>query len=142
MVLNNMVGFKVLYFFYPIGDDNFLYSFFSTIAHNLENRKWGKIFPVIMNELYNGKIENKNIDKALKELNTIKRNLKKFSPDKVVWDYHDLEKMPPWGNDIANSITDLSNYFVTSDGKDLIDVLFNALKEAKNMNTFIEVKSL
>lgn len=27
-------------------------------------------------------------------------------------------KTTPWGNDISEDITDLSNYFVTSDGND------------------------
>lgn len=37
---------------------------------------------------------------------------------KVIWDIDDMTKMPPWGKNISKDITDLSNYFVTSDGKD------------------------
>ncbi|WAH38665.1 Imm70 family immunity protein [Alicyclobacillus dauci] len=33
----------------------------------------------------------------------------------------------PWGTDITAEITSLSNYFVTSDGRDLFEVLFLAL---------------
>lgn len=136
------VGFKVDFFWYQIGSGDFLHSFFSTVAYNLEKGKWGKRFPVVMNELYKGKIDNSKINKAIKEVKIIKKELKKYSPDKVVWDIDDLSKQPPWGNNISNDITDLSNYFVTSDGEDFITIFMNALEEAKEMDTSIEIESL
>ena len=102
------VGFKVKFYWYQIGDSDFLHSFFSTVAYNLENGNWGSRFPVIMNELYQGKLECDNTDKALEELSIIRKELQKFSPEKVVWDIEDLSKQPPWGNDISEDITDLS----------------------------------
>ena len=39
-------------------------------------------------------------------------------------------------------ITDLSNYFVTSDGRDLISVLSEAMNEAKEMQCDIEIDNL
>ena len=54
------VGFKVKFYWYQIGHGDFLHSFFSSVAYNLENGDWG--------------------------------------------------------SDISKDITDLSNYFVTSDG--------------------------
>ncbi len=136
------VGFKVKFYWYQIGHGDFLHSFFSTVAYNLENGKWGSRFPVIMNELYQGKLECKNIDKALAELNTIKKELQVFSPEKVVWDIEDLSKQPPWGNDISKDITDLSNYFVTSDGNDFLTVFSRVLEKAKEVNAEIEIKSM
>ena len=67
------VGFKVEFFWYQIGTGDFLHSFFSTIAYNLENKNWGSRFPVIMNELYQGKISAENVDKAITELEIIKK---------------------------------------------------------------------
>lgn len=136
------VGFKVDFFWYQIGSGDFLHSFFSTVAVNLEDGKWGKRFPVIMNDLYKGKIDNKKVKKAIKEVEKIKTELKKFTPDKVVWDIDDLTKQPPWGDEISTDITDLSNYFVTSDGEDFLSIFMNALNEAKEMNTSIEIESL
>jgi len=136
------VGFKVDFFWYQIGSGDFLHSFFSTVAYNLEKGKWGSRFPVIMNELYQGKIDNKKIDKAIKEVKIIKKELKKYSPDKVVWDIDDLSKQPPWGDNISKDITNLSNYFVTSDGEDFITIFMNALQEAKEMDTSIEIEAL
>ena len=53
-----MVGFKVGCIWYEIGAASFLHSFFSTVAYNLEGGNWGTRFPVIMNELYQGKLTN------------------------------------------------------------------------------------
>lgn len=136
------VGFKVDFFWYQIGSGDFLHSFFSTVAFNLEENKWGSRFPVIMNDLYQGKIDNNKIDMAIKEIEIIKTELKKFPPDKVVWDIDDLSKQPPWGVKISKDITDLSNYYVTSDGEDFITIFINALHEAKEMETSIEIEAL
>ena len=136
------VGFTVDFFYYSIGSADFLHSFFSTVAVNLEGGKWGSRFPVLMNELYQGKLPVEKADIASEELNTIREELKKFSPDKVVWDIDDLSKQPPWGKNISKDITDLSNYFVTSDGEDFISVIFKALNDSKEMNAPVEIMSL
>ena len=137
-----MVGFKVLYNWYQIGNGNFLHAFFSTVAYNLENQNWGSRFPVIMNELYQGRLNNENTDKAIDELNVIKTELQKFAPNKVIWDIEDLSKRPPWGDSISEDITDLSNYFVTSDGYDFLTIFLHALEKAKELNAEIEIKSI
>lgn len=136
------VGFKVMFFWYQIGNGDFLHSFFSTVAYNLENGRWGSRFPVIMNELYQGKLAQENIDKAIVELSIIKNELQKFSPEKVVWDIEDLSKQPPWGRNISKDITDLSNYFVTSGGDDFLTVFSHALEKAKEVNAAIEIKAV
>ena len=71
-----MVGFKVGCIWYEIGAASFLHSFFSTVAYNLECGNWGTRFPVIMNELYQGKLANANVPNAKVELNTIENELK------------------------------------------------------------------
>lgn len=136
------VGLKVDSFWYQIGSGDFLHSFFSTVAFNLEKGKWGKRFPIIMNDLYQGKIDNRKVKKAIKEVEIIKKELKKYAPDKVIWDIDDLTKQPPWGDKISEDITDLSNYFVTSEGEDFLSVFIDALNDAKEMNTSIEIESL
>lgn len=136
------VGFKVKYYWYQIGQGDFLHSFFSTVAYNLENENWGSRFPIIMNELYQGKMSWMDVDKAIAELNVIKEEFKAFSPDKVIWDIEDLSKQPPWGNNISKDITSLSNYFVTSDGEDFLATFSRALEKAKEVSCDMEIKSL
>lgn len=136
------VGFKVEYNWYQIGSGDFLHSFFSTVAYNLENRAWGSKFPVIMEKLYQGKIEFDDVSDALQELNRIEGELKNFPPGKAVWDIEDLSKQPPWGGRISVQITDLSNYFVTSSGEDFLTVFRHALEKAVELNTGMEIISL
>ena len=134
------VGFKVKYYWYQIGNGDFLHSFFSSVAYHLENGDWGSRFPVIMNELYQGKIKREDMDNAIEELNVIRKELQAFSPDKVIWDIEDLSKQPPWGSNISKDITDLSNYFMTSDGDDFLSVFLHALEKAKEIDSEIEIK--
>ena len=136
------VGFKVKFFWYQIGSGEFLHSFFSTVCYNLEESKWGSRFPHIMSELYSGELKVENVDVAINELNCIKAELAKISKDKVIWDIEDLTKKAPWGDNISDSITDLGNYFVTSDGDDFITLFSNALEKARKLNTSIRLESV
>ena len=95
-----------------------------------------------MNELYQGTLDKDNVETAIVELKKIQLELQAFSPDKVVWDIDDLSKQPPWGKNISNDITNLSNYFVTSDGEDFITIFFNALEKAKKMQMDLTIDSV
>lgn len=44
-----------------------------------------------------------------------------------MWDLDDPSKQPPWGKNISREITDLSNYFITNEGKDFIILLLMRL---------------
>lgn len=136
------VGFRIDFLWYQIGHRNFLHSFFSTICYRLEDGQWGGKYPYLMNKLYQGNLDWEDVKYAKKELEDVKEKLKKFESSKVVWDVEDLKKQPPWGNNISEDITDLSNYFVTSDGRDLISVIFKVFEEAETERTKIELLSL
>ena len=90
-----MVGFKVKFYWYQIGSGDFLHAFFSTVAYNLENMKWGSRFPVIMKELYQGHLPKEHVDAAIGELAVISAELRDLSPDRVIWDIEDLSKQIP-----------------------------------------------
>lgn len=136
------VGFKVKYYWYQVGHGDFLHSFFSTIRYHLEQNGWGTEYPFLLNELYNGKLENKNIDSAIAELEAIKKKLQNYRPAQVIWDIEDLSKRPPWGDNISKDITNLSNYFITSEGEDLIDMLMKALEQGLKTNSDVYIESL
>ena len=95
-----------------------------------------------MNELYQGTLDRDHVETAIEELKEIQLELQAFSPDKVVWDIDDLSKQPPWGKNISNDITNLSNYFVTSDGEDFITIFFNALEKAKKLQMDLTIESV
>ena len=137
-----MTGFTVGFYWFQIGTGDFLHSFFSTVALQLENGSWGSKYPVIMNELYQGEWPANKTDLAIDELIQIKEGLSGLSSEQVVWDIEDLSKQPPWGNKISPDITDLSSYFVTSDGEDFIGVLERALKTAAEEGDALKIESL
>ena len=137
-----MVGFFVDPMFYTVGSGDFLNSFFSTVYIKLEKSKWGSKYPIIMNDLYSGKIEKEKINEAQAELDALKKHLAKFSPKEIVWDFEDPNALPPWGSDISSEITDLSNYFVTSDGENLLDVLEKAMNTSIEIEEDLEIMSL
>lgn len=136
------VGFNVEFDWYEIGSGDFLYSFFSTVACRLEGNHWGKRFPKIMKELYHGSLPHADIEEGIREMAVIREELRAFAPSQVVWDFDDLQKQPPWGDNISPEITDLSQYFVTGDGEDFFEVALDAMQEAKKRRVPLEIESL
>lgn len=136
------VGLKVDFLWYPIGTGDFVHSFFSTICYNLENKKWGSRFHYMMNNLYQGELFYQDVDSAMKELEIIRKELRKFSPDKVIWDIEDLSKQPPWRNNISPEIKNLSDYFITCNGENIFDEIIKAFRESKVEKQNVILESL
>jgi hypothetical protein len=121
------VGFQVGRIVDEVGNHDFLYSFFSTISGLLEPDGWGTCFPELMVDLYQGNLNASKATKVLADVLEIRNQLRRFPPDRVIWDIEKPEAQPPWGERIASSITDMSNYFVTSTGRDLFGALIECL---------------
>jgi len=85
-----------------------------------------------MNKLYVGELRQADAESALQELQAVVLELATLPIGNVIWDIEDRSKRPPWGDNIAETITDLSNYFVTSTGRDLIGVLREVLEELRS----------
>ncbi len=135
------VGLRVRSNAWMVGSQDFLHSFFSTVAHRLEPEGWGSRFPAVQHELYRGEISADRVAAVRSELAAIHQQLKQFPPSDVIWDIEDRSARPPWGEDISPDITDLSNYFVTSDGRDLFEVFDEALCYAERSAVGITVES-
>lgn len=112
---------------YPIGAGAFLGAFFDTVTGRLEDGVRGRRFPRLSDLYQHGELEIAHLDGATGELSVIREQLSLLPPSAVIWDLDDPAAAPPWGDDIAPRITDLSNYFVTSDGRQLLDVIQAAL---------------
>ena len=117
---------------------HFIYFF----CFRLEQGNWGSKFPRLMNDLYHGRLKSEYVKDALVELKEIKQELAKFQPSDVIWDIEDLSARPPWGDDISPDITNLSNYFVTSDGEDFLLILQHALEKAWECGGDLVIKSM
>lgn len=125
---------------FEIGAASFFTSWFSTIYVRLENESWGVRFPAIMNDLYAGKLPADRVTDAFRELETIREEMSRFAPDAVVWDYEDRTKQAPWGTDVSPHVASLAEEFITSDGKDLFEVLRNAFDEALQSRSAVTVR--
>jgi len=106
-----------------IGAPSFVHAFFSTISAHCEPDGWGSRFPYLMNELYQGRLSHLNAVQALSQLQQAKATLSRLPPAAVVWDIENRQSRPPWGDNIASHITNLGNYFVSSSGQDVFDLL-------------------
>ncbi len=115
-----------------VGTPDFFHAFFSTISGNLEPAGWATRFPALLRDLYNGELVKARAGQARQELAQIRTELKDLPPDRVIWDLQDRSKRPPWGDNISSDISDLSNYFVTSNGRDLIDVIDECLDDLQH----------
>lgn len=137
-----MTAFTVKYYIYTIGTADFLHAFFPTVCGRLENEKWGSRFPHLMNELYQGVLPVKHLVAGTEELSQIKQELAQFAPDQVIWDIDDRSLTPPWGDNISDDITDLSNYFVTIEGEDFLSVFAAALDKAQQRNASLKIQTI
>ena len=125
-----------------IGTADFLHAFFSTISGNLELMGKGTRFPIFMNKLYKGELAQTDAVGGLKELAIIKSELSLLKPNKVIWDIQNRKKLPHWGDNISKEITDLSNYFVTSTGRDLISSLTEILEELRDRGGIAKIVTI
>lgn len=125
-----------------LGAPDFVKAFFSTVSANLEPDGWGSRFPALMGPLYQGELPAERIDEVRSELATIRSELSEHRPSDLVWDIEDRSARPPWGDDISSEITSLGNYFVTMEGKDLFEVLDEALSFAGKRGYPAELTSI
>ena len=136
------VGIEVGGIVSEVGSAQFLDAFFGTIHYHLEEDKWGGKYPILLNDLYQGKLTADKAAGALLELDAITVELAKFAPDEVIWDLNNVDTRPPWGDNISDEITDLSNYFVTSTGRDLIGTIRESIESMQTTTgTVLEIVS-
>jgi chaperonin GroEL (HSP60 family) len=105
----------------------------------LENGHRGSRFPLISLDFYNGSILAENIRKAIEELHEIKKAVSMHKPSEVIWDIDDRSKSPPWGAEISIEITSMADYFVSSRGRDLFELMFEAFESAADEKVKIEI---
>lgn len=125
---------------FELGEPAFLKAFFSTVFAKLEAGDWGRCFPVLMRDLYSCRLSPEKAAAASEELVRLREELKAFKPRDFVWDFEDRTRRPHWGDEISPHITSLANYFVTSDGKDLLDVLQQALAAAAQKHQDVVIR--
>jgi hypothetical protein len=125
-----------------IGIDVVLHSLLSTVAVRLEGGEWGSRFPLIMIKLYQGRLDALDADGALRELRQIKASLAALAPEKVIWDFNDLSRQPPWGSDIGPRIFSMANYHTINTGQCLLDEMLDCARALKQTGGVLEIVTL
>jgi len=134
------VGVRVGSIVSEVGAPDFFNSFFSTIKGLLEPAGAGTRFPLISVAFYSGRILADQVADATVELKKIQEELAGFPPSSVIWDDDDRSQKPPWGDNISPDITSMANYFVTSTGRDLLNLLFEMFDYAKKKKLDVTIE--
>ena len=117
------IGFVVNDDAFEVGSPDFLKGVFSTVSYHLEPGGWGSKYPEIMHDLYHGKLASAKAEKALADLHSIRQSLRAIRPVKIIWDIDNPAAPAPWGDAAIPVDRDLSNCFMTSNGKNVFEVL-------------------
>lgn len=123
-----------------IGAPSFLKAFFSTVFVVLETPGWGTRYPVLMRDLYQGRVSGPQVATLAIELLAVRVALSSHSPAAVVWDFERPEARPPWGDAISPDIRSLANYFVTSEGKSLLGELIALCEYASRRSLDVRIE--
>jgi hypothetical protein len=136
-----MIGLQVEDVVWYLGKPALLHAFCSTVSYRLEDDGWGSRFPALLKNLYRGSLPPEKIQDALEELHIIRDELSDYSLTKVVWDIYDLDKLPPVNFNPPTTVTSLAQYFITDDGKDMIEKMHEALMYAKQSDEPVVIRS-
>lgn len=134
------VGVRVGSIIDEVGTPDFFNAFFSTVKGLLEPAGAGTRFPVVSMDFYDGCVPAGKVATAIDELQRIRAALAPFPPTAVIWDIDDPDASPPWGEAISPHITSMANYFVSSTGRDLFELLLEAFQYAKEQNLDVTIE--
>ena len=118
-----------------ISNENFLNSYFSTIAKRLEPKGWGTRFPYVMNEFYNGELFKEEVEKALEEILVIKEELQKVPKWRKVWNYSKEEKYVKEDDVGDKKAKNCYEYYINEGKKPITDIIIKIFREALKSNT-------
>ena len=110
-----------------IGSESTLFSVYSTVIVLL---KRNRLIGDAVEFLKTGRCGSDNALNVARQVNLIRDNLAKFSPDRAVWDCRDRTKIPPWNGNLSPVVTSCANLYTTADGKDLLFELVSILTYA------------
>lgn len=113
---------------FNLGNNEMVKGFFNSIAYHLENKKWGSIYPTIMNEFYSGKLEQKHINKAIQEIKDIKQKLSKIDYTQMVFDMNSVPEEKFISENISISLDDI---FINNKREKMSDIILIVLKSIK-----------
>jgi Immunity protein 70 len=122
-----------------VGESDFLHSFFSTVAYQLERDGWGRRFPALLKELYGGRLPVRLVPQARDELARIRAELARLGPEARVYDYDEPNRETPWP--VPPGAGSLAECFLTVGGRNVLDVLDRALDVSEEAAADLEIRA-
>ena len=113
---------------FNLGNDETVKGFFNSIAYHLENKEWGSVYPVIMNKFYSGKLEQKDINSAIKEIKEIKQRLSEIDFSQMVFSMDSAPEKKYLKEKIYTSLDDI---FINDDREKMTDMILKLLESVK-----------
>lgn len=111
--------------FIDVGSDIIWDALVSTVSVRLDYYR--EQIPLAMQFLLTKQCAAKNALATAVQFNLIRDELSKFKPEEVLFDRYDHSIKAPWGDQISEVITSLAHYFITADGKDLLNEIVSIL---------------
>ena len=137
-----MVGLIAHCFLFPLGTADLVDSFFYTISWRLERKEWGSRFPAIMNELYQGLLPYESLEKAAFELQIINDEMSYLPHTSGVWVYEIHSDPPPREIGENKDARNLSETFMTSIGRKMLNEFKTAIRVAKRYKEPVRMESI
>jgi hypothetical protein len=122
-----------------LGQDDFVHSFFSTVAYQLEKEGWGSRFPALMKELFRGRLPKDHVPQARVELEQVRDELSRLPPEARVYTYDDPNRPTPWP--IPPGASSLADCFLSVNGKNVLDLVERALDLSERTGADVEIRS-
>lgn len=108
-----------------IGSSAILYSVYSTAEVRLGLFKH-KI-PLALEFLKTGECAGNKAKETARQINLLRDEFSKYTPEKAVYNARNLKEKPPWEGNLSPVITSCGNLYTTADGKDLLVELVTIL---------------
>ena len=122
-----------------LGSYEYINCYLSTISKFLEEGKWGKRFPILIESLdAKAKIDPDTAEELLMELNLIREELKKFPPCRI--DCENIEtddKSWIFEAPFENSAETIYDYFLNNEEDNLTETFYSFAQEAVEDNLSI-----
>lgn len=116
-----------------VGRYDIWFSLYSTV--DLKMGLFKRKVPLALSFLATGCCKADSAQETARQMNLIRDELSRLSPDKAVYDKNDPKKEAPWKDHISPIVTSCSNLFTTADGHDLLCELVSILTYASILQT-------
>ena len=121
-----------------VGTGDIWYSLYSTATVRFSKDLIERI-PHAMRFMKDGECKAEDVTETREEMKVVIKEMSALKPDLLVYDLSNPDITPPWGSNIASTITSCANYYTTVNGDDLFTEIDKLLSYAEDNKLSITV---